>query len=240
MSEAEADSEPDLPAQETLTTPTSPARWLRLRAVVLWSVVGVCALGIPIAVRVVVDGRAALEQAQHAEDIDLRIEWLGRAARWRMPGFTHDDEALAQLMRVGEAAQTRGDWTEALAAFREVRRAILGTRAWGVPHRETFDLANERIATLMAEREAADHTDAGGQGDPYAYHLQLLQAQPGPDPVRGNLAALAFLTWLLSSAAFVARGIDAKGRLVPRRATRWGAAVLVSLVAWCVLLATAG
>ncbi len=53
------------------------------------------------------------------------------------------------------------------------------------------------------------------------------------------LLALAFCAWIVCVAAFVMRGIDARGGLEPRAALRWGLGVVLSLVAWGVLRARA-
>lgn len=196
----------------------------------------VCAMVVvPVAIRAAVEGSAALDEALQTDDVDLRIERLGHAARWRMPIATHDDRALDALIEIGE----HGEADASLAAYREARRALLGTRAWGLSDPARFEMLCERIAAAMAAREEADASDVGGQGDPYAYHLQLLQDVPGPDPRMAGGAAWAFVAWLLTTVGFVGRGLDDKGRLQPKPATRWGLASLLLLAAWTVLLATA-
>ncbi len=141
-------------------------------------------------------------------------------------------------MAMGVSAQGRGEAgrQEALAAFREVRRALISTRSWWVPHPEILADANEHIATLMAEQEEVFGTDTSGTGDAYNHHLRLLSKLPGPDPPRGNPAALAFIAWLACSVGFVWRGLDAEGGLASKPAVRWGAAWLVTLGAWTLLL----
>lgn len=206
-----------------------------IRRVVLYAAAAVVLVVVPVAVRVAVDGRAALQEALATEDPELRIERLGHAARWRMPIATHDEDALDALVAIGE----RGEPTQSLAAYREARRAMLSTRAWGLSDPARFEMLCERIAAAMALQEEADRTDVGGQGDPYAYHLQLLQKVPGPDPLRAGLAAWAFAGWLVALVGFVGRGLDARGKLQPRPATRWGLASMLLLVTWAVLLATA-
>jgi hypothetical protein len=47
---------------------------------------------------------------------------------------------------------------------------------------------------------------------------------------------LAFAGWLVASAGFVLRALDAQGRLRSRPAVRWGGASLLLLIAWAVLL----
>jgi hypothetical protein len=209
------------------------------------AVVVAAALAIPIAVRVAWEGRAELELADVAaedEDFDAEIEHLGRAARWRIPVLGHDEEAIDRLLTLGTDAESRGDdgRQTALAAYREIRSALLATRTWGVPQRDVFDDVNVRIATLMAEQEADFGTDVGGTGDPYTYHLALLDEIPGPDPWRANFAALAFVGWIVATVGFVLRAIDARGHLRPRSAVRWGVAALLLLAAWAVLLRYAG
>lgn len=206
-----------------------------LRQVVLGVAAAAVLIAVPVGVRAWVDGRAALEQALSTEALDLRIERLGHAARWRMPLASHDEEALDALVELGEESEP----TASLAAYREARRALLATRAWGLADPQRFEMLNERIATAMAAREEVERTDVGGLGDPYAYHLQLLMREPGPEPMRAGLAAWAFVAWLGALVGFVGRGLDTRGKLQPRPATRWGLAVLLLLAAWTVLLATA-
>lgn len=183
---------------------------------------------------------ARAEAASAAGDVDGEIEHLGRAARWRVPGLPYHTRAVDRLMEIGQAAERAPDAVlQSLAAYREVRGALLATRTWRVPRRDVFDDVNERIATLMAQQEAELGTDSSGTGDPRAHHLALLQEVPGPDPVRGNLAALGFVGWLVATAGFFVRGLDAQGRLRPRPALRWGGASLLLLVAWLVLLRSA-
>ncbi len=222
------------------SAPSEPTQPKPSLAHVRRGVLGAAAFGLlvltPVSVRVWLEGRAALAQAQDTEDLDLRIERLGHAARWRMPVATHDERALDALVAVGTSA---ADPEVSLAAYREARRALLSTRAWGVSDPSRFAMLNERIAAAMADREEADETDVGGQGDPYAYHLQLLQVIPGPDPVRAGGAAWAFVGWLAAMVGFVGRGLDDKGRLRAKPAARWGVAAMLLLVSWTVLLATA-
>ncbi len=206
-----------------------------VRRVVLSGALACTMIIVPMALRAAVEGRAALDEALGTDDIDLRIERLGHAARWRMPLVTHDERALDALVEIGE----REGGEASLAAYREARRALLGTRAWGLSDPARFEMLCERIAAAMAAREEADASDVGGQGDPYAYHLQLLQKAPGPDPLRAGGAAWAFVGWIIALVGFVGRGLDDKGKLQPKPATRWGLAALVLLTVWTVLLATA-
>jgi hypothetical protein len=223
--------------------PARPRWRAPLRGVAWAAVVAGCVLA-PMCARVAWEGRAELDRAAAArerEDIELEIEHLGRAARWRAPVLGHDEQAIARLVEIGEAHEALGEdgTATALVAYREARGALLSTRSWGVPQPERFDDLNDRIARLMAEQERRFGTDVGGEGDPEGYHRRLLGEVPGGDTTRGNLAALAFVGWLAAAIGFVLRGIDEDGRLRARAAVRWGLVFLLLLVAWAVLLRTA-
>lgn len=220
---------------ESKLAPEPRAPTALLRQVVLGVAAAAVLVAVPLGVRAWVDGRAALQEALSTEDVDLRIERLGQAARWRMPLASHDEQALDTLVELGEHSAD----PVSVAAYREARRALLATRAWGLADPQRFEMLNERIASAMATREEVEGTDVGGLGDPYAYHLQLLAREPGPDPMRAGAAAWAFIAWLGALVGFVGRGLDERGKLQAKPATRWGLAVLLLLAAWSVLLATA-
>lgn len=194
---------------------------------------------LPLAARVAWEGSAELERAAAAGEAaqrDEQIIHLGRAARWRLPIASHDEQALEQLMALGRDYEEQGSRDDALAAYREARRAILATRAWWLSDRDQFEAANARIAFLMAEQERELGTDLSGSGEQEAYHLALLEQVPGPDPTRSGLTALAFLAWVAATVGFVMRALDAQGRLRAPAAVRWGGASLLLLVLWMVLL----
>lgn len=215
--------------------------WLRRGAL---GVAFGAAVTLPLLARVAYEGRAELAEADRAQlegDRDAEILHLGRAARWRAPILGHDEDARARLLSIGEDAVALGEAGEheALAAFRELRGALLATRTFDVPDREQLQLANERIAELMAGQERRFGRDRPDEPDPRAWHLEQLSRDPGPVPWRGALAALAFVGWLVATGGFVMRGLDAGGRLRPRPAVRWGIASVVLLIAWAVLLSHA-
>jgi hypothetical protein len=198
-------------------------------------------IGAPLLARVAFEGRAELQAADLARDegdVELEILHLGRAARWRAPMLGHDEDARERLMEIGEAAVAEGEVGErtALAAFRELRGALLATRTFDVPDPVALEQANARIAELMAAQEVRFGREPIEEEDARAWHLERLAAPPGPVPWKAFGAALAFVAWIVCTGGFVLRGLDAAGRVRPGPAVRWGVSSLVMLVVWAVLL----
>jgi hypothetical protein len=222
----------------------APVRVRGLR-LVPWIVLVVVVAALPMSLRVAWEGRAELRAAGEAAELgrlDEQIVHLGRAARWRLPIAGHDERALSELRTLGDRYQADGERELALAAYRELRRAIVATRAWRLPHRAAFSDVNRDIAGLMAEQERDFGRLPEGEDEETAmqarrdWHLQKLEEVPGPDPIGSRLAALFFVGWVASCVGFVMRGLDAQGRLRPRPGVRWGIACLLLLVVWMVLM----
>ncbi len=195
------------------------------RSWLLWVGVGLLALVVPVGIRVAVEGQRALVRAQQAEargDVPARIEALGQAARWTLPaGLGSQNEALAALEALAHGPDVPED--VAIRAHRQVRRALLGTRAWGVADRERLAHANRALARVTTAR-----ADDGGQ-----IGARYLEAEPAG--WRANLAGVAFAAWVVAGLGFVRRGLDARMRLRPASAVRWGLVWVVSLLAWVAL-----
>lgn len=197
--------------------PKRGQRVLRIAAV------AILALG-ALVVRVSCEASAEIElaaAARAAGDEHDEVIHLGRALRWRLPGASTDEAAIARLLEIGESSQ---DPAQALVAYREIRSALLGSRALDVPHADVLRDVDERIATLMS----ADDADAVA-----VRHAELRVASESSRVGRA-IAALTWIAWVLASAGFLLRGIDARGRLVPVAGTRWGLAAITLLVAWMV------
>lgn len=187
----------------------------------------------PLIARAWIDGRAQLrlaDAAAEAGELDTQILHLGRAARWRLPLAGHDDFARAQLRELGGTATKANDTNHALAAWRELRGALLGTRALGVVDPEQLREANAAIVQLMVRQG-----DAAGEPVDRARWAAELDEDLAPR-WRSLLAAACFAAWLITCVGFFVFGIDAKGRLEPRLALRWGGSALALLIAWILLM----
>src|SRR5262249_29619212 len=89
-----------------------------------------------VVVRVVWSSRVEYLAAESSTG-DARIFLLGRAARLYAPGNPFSRRALDELTQIGRA---RG--ADSLAAWQEVRSAILATRSFYTPRPELLDEAN--------------------------------------------------------------------------------------------------
>jgi hypothetical protein len=192
----------------------------------------------PVVGRVAMEGRAELDRAREAEslgDEDAQIIHLGRAARWRLPGIGVQGAAIDELLVLAGTYEAAADeqTPKALACLREVRRSLLSTRHVRVPAPETLEEVNGRIATLMARQEYQLGMSTGTEEESRRWHLARLRALPAPSrPWVAVVASWSFVGWVLSCVGFLIWGIDARGNLRGKQAVRWGAAFLVSLVAW--------
>jgi hypothetical protein len=167
-----------------------------------------------VAVRVVWSSRGEWRAAIAATGDD-EILHLGRAARLYAPGNPYSRRAVDKL-----AAIAREDPTRALAAWRELRSAILATRSFYTPHRVLLDEANAHIADLMADAEHAHDRDKAR-----AWHAARLQQDEAPS-VPWTLVALAGLAaWIGSAVGLLLRGIGDDDRLRPRAALAWALGV---------------
>ncbi|HET6582677.1 MAG TPA: hypothetical protein VFG69_04505 [Nannocystaceae bacterium] len=222
---------------------SAPSPWRARASVGARGLGWLLAFAAPLVVRAMIDARAELQLADEASaagDGDAEIEHLGRALRWRVPFATHDEVALDRLFAIGEAAEKAGDELSALAAYREARGALLATRVLDVPHADARTELEARIAGVMAAQELRYGTDTSHGGDLEAHHLALLQATPGPSPVRATIAATTFVAWVVASLAVLLRGIDGTGRVRKRPAVLWGLASIACLVGWMIAWRFAG
>lgn len=215
----------------------APARArLRLAAKIVAVVVLIAA---PVWGRAFAEVRAETDLAEGARDegrLDRSIVHYGRAARWRTPFCGLDEAAVARLLELGEQARAAGETARALHAFREVRGALLATRVFSVRQRPNLEQANESIAALMAQQERELGTDVGGTGDPERFHAELLADVPGPNPVLAALSSVLFVLFVASCVGMFRYGLDERAKPVPRRAVRFGVAIVVSLAGWLVAL----
>ncbi len=226
-------------------------RALRRKLAIFALVLGVSA-GV-VVTRSLWSGVASLAEGDGAHargDEQAAIVLWRRAARWYVPGASHVGLAYDRLEELAEAAEARGDRGTALAAWRGIRRSILATRSLYVPHQERLDVANQRIAALMAtpaaptpaasaDEPAGDGADSAAEpalapSDPSlaAWHYERLARPLAPSPLWSVIALLGFATWLAGGLLFALRGVSADDQLVPRTAGYAGVLIAVGLIVW--------
>jgi len=216
------------------------AGWMRVagRAV---AVVGVV-LAV-LAVRVVTASESELQHARVLHDrgdIDAAIVHYRRAARWYAPGNPWGTEALAALETLGDEAERTGESERALAAFRAIRAAIMGSRSFYIPYPDRLERANGRIADLMAAGPTPPIDAGRSRAELRADHLRLLRSAGARPRVLWTVVLLVgFASWVGGAFAFAARAIDDEDRLLGPQARVWGTCVLVGFGLWILGMALA-
>jgi hypothetical protein len=185
-----------------------------------------------VAVRVVWSSRGEWRAAQAAAGDD-EIVHLGRAARLYAPGNPYSRRAVEKLAAVG-----RSDPARALAAWRELRSALLATRSFYTPQRALLDEANARIAELMADAEVAAGTQPARE-KARAWHAARLQQDEAPSVAWTLVALFGLAVWIGCALGLLLRGVGDDDRLRPRLALAWAAGVACGLVLFFLGLARA-
>lgn len=196
-----------------------------------------------LAVRVVVEGRSALAQADAALARGAPAEAIRgfeAGARWYLPLAPHVDEAYDRLRELMAA----NDPAVAMAAARAIRAAARATTGLWTPHAEDLAAADRRIAELSArdpEAAPAGNTTAARE----SWYLNRLARDSRPSTGAAVVAALGILLWIGGFLVLVRRGLDDAGAPEPadrRRAARLplrrrpalvaAAMIVVGLVCW--------
>jgi hypothetical protein len=189
-----------------------------------------------VTVRVVWSSRVEWKAAQ-AADGDERIAHLGRAARLYAPGNPYSRRALDELHAMAREQTGSGRHSPyELAAWREIRSAILATRSFYTPRRALLDEANREIAALMA---AADDPSRGTASERVAWHAARLQQDDAPSVAWSLVALLGLAAWIGSAAAFFLRAVDERDKLRRRPAITWALGVALGLALFFLGLARA-
>lgn len=171
--------------------------------------------------RVVWSSRVEWRAAQ-ATSGEEEVAHLGRAAQLYAPGNPYSRSAAQKLAAIG-----RANGPEALAAWRALRTAILGSRSFVTPERALLAEANREIAAEMA---AAEPDSLGSPSVRLAWHEERLAEDEAPSVAYSLLALFGLALFLASAFAFFARAIDDDDRLRRRPALLFGLGVLLGLV----------
>ncbi len=180
--------------------------------------------------RVVWSSRAEWRDAELATG-DARLLHLGRAARLYAPGSPYARRAIDRL-----AELARAGGSEELAAWREVRSALLATRSFYTARPELLEEANGRIAALMA---AGEPESRGPLAARKAWHAARLAEDDAPSVLWSVVALLGLGGWIGGAIGFFLRGVDERDRLRARPAIACAVGVAVGLALFFVGLARA-
>lgn len=182
------------------------------------------------------EGRGALDKAQEAMadgDGEAAVRWLRRSARWYVPLAPHVSTAYDALEEVALAAEKAGDRDLALAAWTGIRSSVRATRSFYTPFAERAELADSKIAGLMAAKELAMSPDKNF-AERESWHLSLLKKDSMPSVGWSIVALLGLAMWIAGGFAFALRGVDDQDKLVPKAAAYSGAMIGFGLLIWLI------
>lgn len=203
------------------------------RAIVI-ALLSVLVLSCVLSVRAVLESRAARGRAEAAldrQDLDTAISELRGAGRWYALVNPYATGALDALERIAGEAKARGDVVHALSAHRAVHAAIHAGRSFFTPQGERLERTDRAIAQLMAAEVPPELDVRMTPGQRFhAYEDALRVTRPRELWVASAL--LGFVTWVSGALMFMARGLDAEGRLVRYIGKRSGLSVVVGWIAF--------
>ena len=163
-----------------------------MKRVVLPLAVVLAVLG-ALAIRVVVEGRAALAAGDYET-----------AARWYLPFAPHVDEAYAKLRTLTKSE----DPAVALAAWRSIRSAARATRSLWQPRADDLAEADAQIAKLSAAAPGGGKLETG---DRLTWHKERLARDVRPSLAAAILAGFGILLWVAGAFVLARRGTFAVG-----------------------------
>lgn len=182
------------------------------------------------------EGRTALSKGQKAiadGDGEAAVRWLRRSARWYVPLAPHVATAYDTLEDVALAAEEAGDSELALAAWTGIRSSVRATRSFYTPFAARAELADGKIAQLMAAKEVAISPDKD-LVERESWHLSLLKKDSMPSVGWSIVALLGLAMWIAGGFAFALRGVDDHDKLVPKAAAYSGAMIGLGLLIWLI------
>jgi hypothetical protein len=207
----------------------------RGKALVWAGVVAACILLVFIRVRV--ESGSELDRARAAQakaDRDSAGLHYRRAIRWYTPGSSSVEAGVSELWALAEAEEKAGRAAPALQLYRDLRGGLYAIRHLWEPYREVRDRAEERIAELMAREEPAPMDRGKSVPERRAEFLAQLRGVRAPDVAWSVALLIGFFGWVAAAAAFFWRGFTREGKLLPRPALWWGAAVVALFALWVV------
>jgi hypothetical protein len=173
------------------------------------------------------------------DDADEATVHFRRAALWYAPVNPWGAGALDRLEAIARRAERRREIDRALAAWRAVRGSLLGSRSFYTPMPGRLGRANRRIAALMAKQPRPAQDIGKSEARLAREHYALLARDEAPSVPWSIVLLLGFFGWVGAAFGLVYRGLDDRGRPVPRDALRWAAGLVAGLLVWVLGMALA-
>lgn len=180
--------------------------------------------------RVAYVSHAELETADAAAAAgqeEIAIAHYRRAARHVAPPFDAAGSAYDALLRIGRAAELRGDVDTALGAYRAVRASIVASRPLGTFQGDRLEQADERIAGIVARIDRTSLLRDQAPDVVRRMHRRWLQEEPHERWLGLALAVVGFLLFVGSAHELVSRGFDQDDRPVRETIVRASLSIAV-------------
>ena len=199
--------------------------------------------------RVVYEGTQAWERgvvALQDGDDEEAIFQFRTAGRWTMPGFEVPQQALTQLMGIGENAfrecekcpdtctvesakdcnaSSCKSCAKAVFAFDSVRAAILGSRSFYTPQEALLEKANEQLSQSLARAaevyEPGPRQSRSTRESRLNTHRQQMLIDHAPANLPAFIACFGFLFWIGGFALFLRKGGLSSGETKPESPVLW-------------------
>lgn len=201
-----------------------------MRRIIIVAAIVLAGLGV-VAIRVVIEGRAALATGDDWMTRGKPVEAIRAfeaSARWYLPLAPHVDEAYARLRALTKSEEPG----VALAACRAIRGAARATRTLWTPHGDDLAAADAAIAKLAAQDPAGAPVEGDSPAAREAWQKTRLTRDARAGVGALVLAALGILLWVGGAIVLARRGVTVSGEVARRPALTGAAAIVVGLVCW--------
>lgn len=175
------------------------------------------------------------EQAFLEKDYSRAIQHYERAILWYLPLGGYVESSASQLWKIAESLEQE-DPVLALETYRMLRSAFYATRSFYTPGQPWIDLANPKIARLMAyatDYSEADRKKSITQKTQEA--LAVLERPMNPDPFWSGMVVLGLLGWVSGALLFIWNAFREGGtQIILKKGVIWGSVTVVFYALWVI------
>ena len=211
--------------------------------------------------RVVVEGVQSWERgviALQDGDDEEAIFQFRNAGRWTLPGFSVPEEAIGQLIVLGNqaletckqcpttcnvetnstcSAASCKSCSKAVYAFDSARAAILGSRSFYTPHGDLLTEVNESLSQSLVRAaevyEPGPRQSRSTRASRLENHRSQMLVDHAPSVIPAVVVCLGFLAWMIGFFLFLRDGgKDTQGSRMAAPSFKFAMISVCGFVAW--------